>query len=62
MKHISEENYTKNRNTPFCFQYAFFFENRVVCEVMWKRMVQPDRQTTDDNMAHGQKRCDFHAG
>jgi len=21
----------------------FFFENRVICDIMWKNMVQPDR-------------------
>jgi hypothetical protein len=30
----------------------FCFENRAVYEVMWKSLVQPDGQATDDNIAH----------
>jgi hypothetical protein len=26
-------------------------KNHAVCEIIWKNMVQPDRQTTDGNMA-----------
>jgi len=32
-----------NIKTQFMFS-AFFFENRAVCEIMWKNTVLPDRQ------------------
>jgi len=28
----------------FVFNYFFFFENRAVYEIMWKNIVQPDKQ------------------
>jgi len=30
-----------NRNTNFMFS-TFFSENRVICEIKWKKMVEPD--------------------
>jgi hypothetical protein len=30
--------------------YFFFFENRAICEILWKNTVE--RQATDDDMAH----------
>jgi hypothetical protein len=36
----------------------FFFENRAVCEVMWKNMVQPDRPRM--TVQYGV--CALHAG
>ena len=32
-----------NENMHFMFNNIFFFENRDVCEIMWKDMVRPDR-------------------
>jgi len=31
---------------------TFFFESRAVYEIMWKNIVQRDRQATDGNTAH----------
>jgi hypothetical protein len=33
----------ENQNTPFMFDKLFFPENRAICEIMWKNIVQPDR-------------------
>jgi hypothetical protein len=38
--------------THFMFSNFFFsFENRAVCEIMWRNIVERG-QATDDNMAH----------
>jgi hypothetical protein len=33
----SDENFTGNQNTHFIFNNVFFFENRAVYEIMWKK-------------------------
>jgi hypothetical protein len=44
MRNISSESCTENQNTHFVFSnFFFFFENRIVYEIMWKNIVQPDR-------------------
>jgi len=40
---------TENQHTHF-ISNIFFFENRAVCEIMWKNTVEPGRP--HDNMAH----------
>ena len=41
MRNVSNKIYIKNQNTHFV--YKDIFENRVVCEIMWKNIVQPAR-------------------
>jgi len=44
MKNVPEKkNCSENQNTHFVFNNFFFFENRAVCEIMWKNIVQPGR-------------------
>jgi hypothetical protein len=31
---------------------VFFFENRIVYEIMWKNIAEPGRLPTGENMAH----------
>ena len=38
MKNVSDTNCRKTRNTHFMFR--IFFEKRVVCEIMWKNIVE----------------------
>jgi hypothetical protein len=42
MRYVSEKCYRENRNTHFMFN-KFFYENRTVCEIMWKNIVKLDR-------------------
>jgi hypothetical protein len=42
MKNVSDKSCTENQNTHFMFN-SFFPENRAVCEIMWKNMIEPDR-------------------
>ena len=42
MRNVSDRTYGESKNTHFMFS-NFFFENRAVCEIMWKIMVGPDR-------------------
>ena len=42
MKNVSEKSCKGNQNT-FCVQYFFYFENRAVCEIMLKYMVERGR-------------------
>jgi len=44
MRNDSDKICTENQNTHFVFNNFFFFENRAVFEIMWKNVVQPDRQ------------------
>jgi len=50
MKNVSDENCRENQNTHFVFS-NFFFENRAVYEIMWKKCCRAWRNT-DGNMAH----------
>jgi len=40
MRNISDKSFRENQNAYFIF--IFFFENRAVCEEMWKIIVEPD--------------------
>ena len=44
MRNVSEKSCRENPNTHFMF--TFFPENRAVCEIMWKNIVQPDSPRT----------------
>jgi len=41
MRYVSDK--FENQNTHFISNNIFFSENRVVYEVMWENMEQPDR-------------------
>jgi hypothetical protein len=44
MRNVSNEIGEEKSKHVFYFQFFyFFFEIRAVCEIMWKKMVQPDR-------------------
>ena len=43
MRNISDKSCRENQNTHFVFSNFFFFENRTVCEIMWKTIVEWDR-------------------
>ena len=49
MTTVSDKSYTGNQNTQFVFN-DFFFKNRTVCEIMWKKKIVTARQTTDGSM------------
>jgi hypothetical protein len=51
MRNVSDKSCRENQNTLFVFSNIFFFENRAVYEIMWKKYCTAG-QTTDDNMAH----------
>jgi hypothetical protein len=42
MINVSDKSYRENQNTHFIFN-NLFFENRVVCEIMWKNILEPGR-------------------
>jgi hypothetical protein len=50
MKNISDKSCTENQNTHFVFN-NFFFLNRAVYEIMWKKNCNAG-QATDGNTAH----------
>jgi hypothetical protein len=41
MRNVSENSCRENQNTHFMFNNPF---SKIVCEIMWKNMVQPDKQ------------------
>ena len=43
MRNVSDKSCTENQNSVLCSIMFFFFENRTVCEIMWKNTVLPDR-------------------
>jgi len=42
MRNVSDIRFRENHNTHFVFNYVFFL-NRVVYEIMWKNIAEPDR-------------------
>ena len=44
MRNVSEQGCRENQNTHFMFNIFFFFENRVVYEIMWENIIDPGRQ------------------
>jgi len=50
MRNFSDKSCRENQNKRFKFNNFFFFENRVVYEIMWKNILVS--QAIDDNMAH----------
>jgi hypothetical protein len=44
IRNVSDESCRENQNTHFTFGNLFFPENRTFYEIMWKNIVQPDRQ------------------
>jgi hypothetical protein len=57
MRNVSYRICTENQNTHFVFNNFFFSDNRSVCEIMWKNMLQPDRPQM--TMSYGS--CALHA-
>jgi hypothetical protein len=57
MRNVSDKSCRENQNTHFMFN-NFFSENRAICEIMWKNMVQPDRP----QMTIWYGACALHAG
>jgi hypothetical protein len=44
MRNISDRSRRESQNTHFMLSNLFFFfENRAICEIMWKNIVEPDR-------------------
>jgi hypothetical protein len=43
MRNVSDKSCRGNQNTHFLFDNFFFLENRIVYEILWKSIVQPDR-------------------
>jgi hypothetical protein len=43
MKNVSDKSCRENVTTHFTFNLFFFFENRVVYNIIWKNAVEPDR-------------------
>jgi hypothetical protein len=43
MKNALEKHCRENQNAHVMLNNFFFPENRAVCEIMWKNMVEPDR-------------------
>jgi hypothetical protein len=44
MRNVSDKICRENQNTHFVLNNFFFSENRAVCEIMWKNVVQLERQ------------------
>jgi hypothetical protein len=42
MRNVSSKSGRENQNTGYLF-FNIFMENRDVCEIMWKNMVEPNR-------------------
>jgi len=40
MRNVADKNYRENQNTHFVFNNFFLFENRAVCETMWRITVE----------------------
>jgi len=51
MRNVSEKCCKENKNTHFIFSNIFFFENRDVYELMWKKY-NAAGHATDNSMAH----------
>ena len=45
VKTLSDKSYRENQNTHFMFS-DFFFENRAVCEITWKKFLERGRPQT----------------
>jgi hypothetical protein len=45
VRNVSDKSCREGQYTHFTFSNLFFF-NRVICELMWKNIVQPDRTHT----------------
>jgi hypothetical protein len=43
MRNVSDKSCREYQNTHFLFRNFFFSENRVVCEIVRKNFVEPDR-------------------
>ena len=43
VRNVSDKICRKNQNTHFLFKNFFISENRAVCEITWKNIVEPDR-------------------
>jgi hypothetical protein len=43
MRNVSDKSCRENQNTRFVFSNFFFFENRTVCEIKWKNIVDRGR-------------------
>jgi hypothetical protein len=43
MKSVADKSYRKSQNTHLMFNNIFFFENRAVCEKMWRNIVERGR-------------------
>ena len=39
-RNVSDKSWTENQNPHFVFSNFLFFENRAVCEIMWKNIVE----------------------
>ena len=50
MRNVSYKNYRENQNTHFV--WFFLIENRAVCEIKCKNIVQPDRTQTAVRLIH----------
>jgi hypothetical protein len=44
MRNISDKSFRENQITNFMFSNFFFFENRAVCEIIWKIIVERGRR------------------
>jgi len=61
MRNVSDRSCRENQNTHFVFS-NFFFENRVIYEIMWKNMLEPDSlQMTIWRMHISLKATDTHS-
>ena len=52
---ISDKSCRENQNTNFMLEIVFFFENRPIYGIIWKKKCGRFGQTTDENTTHG--RC-----
>ena len=43
MRNVSDKSCRGNQNTHFMFSNFFFFKNRAFYEIVWNKMVEPDR-------------------
>jgi hypothetical protein len=55
IRNVADKSFRENRKHISCpvniYLFIYVFENSTVYEIMWKNIVERDRQATDDNMA-----------
>jgi hypothetical protein len=57
MRNVSDKICRENQKTHFVFSKFFPPKNRAVYEIIWKNVVETERQATDDNTRVAYAHC-----